>query len=893
MLPAWSSNSKCQGAPTNLKCIHLPLECEQIPSLPPTIYGFLPPFPVYTSVDPYLCIGAHELRPLQVVPQGIESVNGSTMNMGCPTELENINSTNRSCGALCDPSASYMVDGESPTLNMSTSNWASHLVTVRKNLPIHGRLSYDHVLLTFVFDTLVVPSSVELDFVHCPEWNIDAPGIDVYSDNDTDRDFDVTKLLLRGTWPPVSDRVYETSCDSLSTVQIPLTKPTFHFRWFIVVSFTNDEDIEWVHIGEIRFLNVSKADDSFSFCNHTSPVSSSSLAPLSTVLIPSLSPSPTLFPSLGISSAVSPTTAIIEHSPLYTVQHSPLYTVQHSPSHTPGKWMLPPDVGDPIVTSVPSPRPKLPLKYIFIAGAAAIVLAVGLLFVVLCYVSCRHRSKVRRSRLGGPLDENNFQSMPLPPTPSDSPNSINHPISSTNALQHSPDSSPSYDRESVLYELIPAEQMSPLLNEGKVPICMDTPIDSESATAACSVSSTGFLDAANGCDSEPLVPNSTDPETADIYIDMQSPCHSVSVDVEHILSRRVFVNEGIYSEQINPSDFASRASATHREGLKSGEDFEFLSPVYPTLSTLPEGLRTIIEVSGDNIKEISQLRVGQFGKAIQASTINLSLRSIGLSKMDDDRSRTLLVAVKMFCPHPSQFHVEQEAFNRETKFLSQLKHANVLRFLGVCYFNPVFIMMEYMVEGDLNSFLQKYSEIVPIITPSSKNQVTTSTLVYIASQVANAMCYLANLNFIHRDLATRNCYIEANTVVKVGDLGVDMNRYKSHYYPIHGKTLLPIRWMATECFSGKFSEKSDVWAFGVTMWELFTLAKDLPYPHLSDEEVVGDLIQNSLGEETCQLLLKPAACTQPLFEIIQRCWVHNRKKRATFSELHKLLQMHL
>ena len=786
--------------------------------------------------------------------------------MGCPVEETVTIDGGMACGGNCSSSASYLVDGKSPDLNTSSPNWASQLVTVRKNGRDDGRIDYPHVLLSFIFEKPVSLSLIELDLFHCLEWNIGAPYLDVYSTNNT------TSALNILNSPRGSSRTPQSSCDSLQTVQVSITNMAFHHTWFIVVSFAGEPALDWVHIGEVRFTELYEANNRFSMCNLTTPNSlsiSSTAVHLST---PNPSPSFTLSttgPPLPRPDTSGTTTQL-------SVRERPYVSSTDKIPVT----SLPPVVG------VPSAASPVPLNLIFIAGGGGVAFFLVVLLIILCCAMARRRSKAHHSKTV--IDD--FQSMPLPPTPSDPPTTNGHPVSSTNALLLSSDSStfpPSYDRQSGLYEHIPAEQMLPLCKEGQIPSSTDPPAQPESATAACSFTSTGLLDAAS---TDPLVPSTTDRETLepqDTYIDMKSHYHAASADIEQVLYRRIFVNEGIYSECITPSDFA--AAGTQAQVLDSSGDYEFLAPVYPTLSTLPEGFRTIIEVSGDNINEIGELRVGQFGKIIQAKTMNLSLKSIGFSKTDDNRDISLLVAVKKLCPRPSQFHMDQEAFNRETKFLSQLKHPNILRFLGVCYLNPVFIMMEYLEEGDLNRFLQKYSEIVPIITPSTKTQITTSTLVYIAFQIANAMRYLANLNFIHRDLATRNCYIGANTVVKVGDLGVDMNCYKTHYYPIHGKTLLPIRWMATECFSGKFSEKSDVWAFGVTMWELFTLAKDLPYPHLSNEEVV----QNSLQGESRQLLSKPVACTEPVFEIIERCWVHNMKQRATFFELHKLLQMHV
>ena len=354
-----------------------------------------------------------------------------------------------------------------------------------------------------------------------------------------------------------------------------------------------------------------------------------------------------------------------------------------------------------------------------------------------------------------------------------------------------------------------------------------------------------------------------------------------SSDLEHYLSIRVF-NENIYSESINPSDFTHRRNEETEKAEEEVTDPLIYSPIYPPPTALPECCPPPVEITSDNFIEKSVLRTGQFGEVVLADTIGLSLKDMQLSKTRDNRNMSILVAVKKLKPNPSQF--QQEAFDVEAKFMSRLRHPNMARLLGVRYTEPAFIMMEYMKEGDLSQFLQRYSEIVTM--PSSNSQIPTSTLVYMASQIASAMKYLAALNFIHRDLASRNCLVGKNYTVKVADLGVTKDIYQSHYFRVQGNTLLPIRWMATECFNGKFSEKSDVWAFGVTMWELFTLARDVPYPHLSDEEV----IHNTLKREYRQFPSKPAACPQPVYEIMEQCWVTDMQQRATFTKLHMMLQ---
>ena len=339
-------------------------------------------------------------------------------------------------------------------------------------------------------------------------------------------------------------------------------------------------------------------------------------------------------------------------------------------------------------------------------------------------------------------------------------------------------------------------------------------------------------------------------------------------------------DDGIYSEAINPSDFTCGGG---REMEKEEDVLQIYAPIYTDPTMLTEVFQPPVEVTSDNIQEVKDLGTGQFGQVVLAATNGLSLKDMRLSNRNDDRNISVFVAVKKLKSNASK--PQREAFDKEVKFMSRLKHPNVVYFLGVCYDDPAFIMMEHMEEGDLNQFLQRYSEIVPILTPSDNTQIATSTVVNMASQIASAMQYLASLNFVHRDLASRNCLVGKDFTVKLSDFGMSRNLYGSHYYRIQGNAVLPIRWMATECFYGKFSEKTDVWAFGITMWELFTLAKEKPYPNLSDQEMINDAIKGAHR----QLLPKPAACPQSVYRVMQQCWVNSSKTRATFQVLFEML----
>ena len=334
--------------------------------------------------------------------------------------------------------------------------------------------------------------------------------------------------------------------------------------------------------------------------------------------------------------------------------------------------------------------------------------------------------------------------------------------------------------------------------------------------------------------------------------------------------------ETVYSEPIQPSLFTD----TDGTPTSDSDNLQPYAPIYTVPIDLPKS-KVLLKVSASNIREISELGVGVFGKVILAETVGLSAKDLRLSESDDDKSKSTLVAVKRLKSDAP--NTTKEAFEKEVNFMSRLTDTNVIRILGVCHEDTPFIMMEYMEKGDLNKYLQRFKTL-STTDSEPQGQITINTLVHMATQIASAMKYLASHNYVHRDLATRNCLVGQNYLVKISDFGMSRSLYDSHYYRIHGRFVLPVRWMAYECFYGKFSQKSDVWAFGVTMWEIFTLAKE-PYNDMSDKQVV----ENALKGKNRKTLPRPDMCPLKVYKIMLECWEHNSDQRATFEELFRLL----
>uniref|UniRef100_A0A3P9L084 Discoidin domain-containing receptor 2 n=1 Tax=Oryzias latipes TaxID=8090 RepID=A0A3P9L084_ORYLA len=288
-----------------------------------------------------------------------------------------------------------------------------------------------------------------------------------------------------------------------------------------------------------------------------------------------------------------------------------------------------------------------------------------------------------------------------------------------------------------------------------------------------------------------------------------------------------------------------------------------------------------------------KLGEGQFGEVHLCEAEGLPEFLGEGSPLPDRDSRPVLVAVKQLRADATL--QARNDFLKEIKIMSRLDDPNIIRLLCVCVSSdPLCMVTEYMENGDLNMFLSQREIESTLTHANSIPSVSLCDLLHMAVQISSGMKYLASLNFVHRDLATRNCLVDRRLTIKIADFGMSRNLYSSDYYRIQGRAVLPIRWMAWESILlGKFTTASDVWAFGVTLWEIFTLCKEQPYSLLSDEQVIentGEFFRNQ-GRQI--FLYSPPLCPPSLFELMMRCWSRNITDRPTFDGIYQTLRRHV
>ncbi|KAM6967938.1 LOW QUALITY PROTEIN: focal adhesion kinase 1-like [Aplochiton taeniatus] len=224
----------------------------------------------------------------------------------------------------------------------------------------------------------------------------------------------------------------------------------------------------------------------------------------------------------------------------------------------------------------------------------------------------------------------------------------------------------------------------------------------------------------------------------------------------------------------------------------------------------------------------------------------------------------LSVAVKT-CKNSTSDSV-REKFLQEALTMRQFDHPHIVKLMGVITDNPVWIIMELCTLGELRSFLQvrKYS-------------LDLSSLILYSYQLSTALAYLESKRFVHRDIAARNVLVSSLDCVKLGDFGLSRYMEDSSYYKA-SKGKLPIKWMAPESINfRRFTSASDVWMFGVCMWEILMFGIK-PFQGVKNNDVIGRI-------ENGERLAMPPQCPPTLYSLMTKCWSYDPSKRPRFTEL--------
>ncbi|KAG5883190.1 hypothetical protein JTB14_018205 [Gonioctena quinquepunctata] len=292
--------------------------------------------------------------------------------------------------------------------------------------------------------------------------------------------------------------------------------------------------------------------------------------------------------------------------------------------------------------------------------------------------------------------------------------------------------------------------------------------------------------------------------------------------------------------------------------------------LYATTQSSPEELSLLPQIRRDQITLTKFLGSGAFGEVFE-----------GKSKGIDNSNTEVKVAVKTLKKGASD--QEKSDFLQEAQLMSHFKHEHILQLLGVCLDNdPHFIIMELMEGGDLLTYLRDSRNSL-----TNNPSLTLIELLKMCVDVSKGCRYLEEMHFVHRDLACRNCLVSScdteSRIVKIGDFGLARDIYKNDYYRKEGEGLLPVRWMAPESLvDGVFTSQSDVWAFGVLLWEIMTLGQQ-PYPARANLEVLHYVRRGGrLG--------KPIDCPEELHKLMLLCWEFEPESRPTFKYCFEVLE---
>ncbi|XP_073319877.1 tyrosine-protein kinase Fes/Fps [Pagrus major] len=230
------------------------------------------------------------------------------------------------------------------------------------------------------------------------------------------------------------------------------------------------------------------------------------------------------------------------------------------------------------------------------------------------------------------------------------------------------------------------------------------------------------------------------------------------------------------------------------------------------------------------------------------------------------RSDNTPVAVKSCKENLAPEH--KSKFLMEARILKQYDHPNVVRLIGVCtQKQPIYIIMELIRGGDFLTYLRNES-----------HSLTPKMLVKMTENVASGMEYLESKKCIHRDLAARNCLVAERNVVKISDFGMSRQQDDGVYSTEGGLRQIPVKWTAPEALNyGRYTTESDVWSFGVLLWETFSMGMT-PYTSMSNQQTRDEV-------ERGYRMPAPHCCPVEISRIMSNCWQYDPKNRPSFKKL--------
>ncbi|KAG2455277.1 FGFR4 factor, partial [Polypterus senegalus] len=348
---------------------------------------------------------------------------------------------------------------------------------------------------------------------------------------------------------------------------------------------------------------------------------------------------------------------------------------------------------------------------------------------------------------------------------------------------------------------------------------------------------------------------------------MQSPPTKEPFDVLPVQKLSKFPLRRQYSLDSNSSGKSS-ASLMRVARLSSS-----CTPMLPGVMELELPLDPNWEFPRDNLVLGKPLGEGCFGQVVRAE-------AYGMNKENLDQACT--VAVKMLKDDATDKDLADLISEMELMKVMD-KHKNIINLLGVCTQDgPLYVIVEYASKGSLREYLRARRppgmDYTFDITKVPEEQLTFKDLLSCAYQVARGMEYLASKRCIHRDLAARNVLVTEDNVMKIADFGLARGVHQIDYYKKTTNGRLPVKWMAPEAlFDRVYTHQSDVWSFGVLMWEIFTLGGS-PYPGIPVEELFKLLKEGHRMD-------KPSNCTHELYMLMTECWHAVPLQRPTFKRL--------